>query len=81
MLAESTASPIHAEGDLRADAAGDWGTYDGVGITIAFRNEMLTIVAVREEGPAARAGVLPGDQIIKVNDILADNWGWLRRWK
>ena len=51
------------------------GTYDGVGITIAFRNEMLTIVAVREEGPAARAGVLAGDQIIKVNDILADKLG------
>lgn len=51
------------------------GTYDGVGITIAFRNEMLTIVAVREEGPAARAGVLPGDQIIKVNEILADKLG------
>ena len=51
------------------------GTYDGVGITIAFRNEMLTIVAVREEGPAARAGVLAGDQIIKINDILADKLG------
>jgi carboxyl-terminal processing protease len=51
------------------------GTYEGVGITIAFRNEVLTIVAVREEGPAARAGVLPGDQIIKVNDILAEQLG------
>ncbi|MBU6302662.1 MAG: S41 family peptidase [Verrucomicrobia bacterium] len=51
------------------------GTYDGVGITVAFRNEMLTIVAVREEGPAARAGILPGDQIIKVNEIMADKLG------
>jgi len=51
------------------------GTYEGVGITIAFRNEVLSIVAVREEGPAARAGVLPGDQIIKINEILADKLG------
>ncbi len=40
------------------------GTYDGIGITISFRNEVLTIVAVREEGPAARSGILPGDQIL-----------------
>ena len=51
------------------------GTYEGVGITIAFRNEVLTIVAVREDGPAARNGVLPGDQIIKINEFLADKLG------
>ncbi len=51
------------------------GTYEGVGITIAMRNEILTIVAVREDGPAARDGVLPGDQIIKINEFLADKLG------
>ncbi len=51
------------------------GTYEGVGITIAFRNEVLTIVAVREDGPAGRAGILPGDQILKINDFLADKVG------
>tara|TARA_R110002096_G_scaffold24760_12_gene77975 strand:+ start:287 stop:1807 length:1521 start_codon:yes stop_codon:yes gene_type:complete len=51
------------------------GTYEGVGITIAMRNEVLTIVAVREDGPAARNGVLPGDQIIKINEFLADKLG------
>ena len=51
------------------------GTYDGVGITIALRNEVLTIVSVREDGPAARAGVLPGDQIRKINEFLADKIG------
>ena len=40
-------------------------TYEGVGITIANRNEMLTIVTVREDGPAARAGVMPQDHILK----------------
>jgi len=51
------------------------GTYEGVGITIALRNEVLTIVAVREDGPAGRAGLLPGDQILKINDFLADKVG------
>lgn len=50
-------------------------TYDGVGITISVRNETLTIVTVREDGPAARAGVLPGDQILKINDILTEEVG------
>lgn len=51
------------------------GTYDGVGITIALRNEVLTIVSVREDGPAARAGVLPGDQIRKINEFLTEKIG------
>ncbi len=47
-------------------------TYEGVGITISFTNEVLTIVTVREDGPAARAGILPGDQILKINDSLTE---------
>ncbi|MEM7010949.1 MAG: S41 family peptidase [Verrucomicrobiota bacterium] len=50
-------------------------TYEGVGITIAYRNDVLTVVAVREDGPAARAGVLPGDKIIKINEFMADKVG------
>ncbi len=51
------------------------GTYEGVGITVAMRNERVTIVAVREDGPAARAGALPGDQIVKINEQTADDLG------
>ena len=47
-------------------------TYEGVGITISYRNEVLSIVTVREDGPAARAGVLPGDQILKINNSLTE---------
>ncbi|MCB1228855.1 MAG: PDZ domain-containing protein [Verrucomicrobiae bacterium] len=50
-------------------------TYEGVGITISIRSETLSIVTVREDGPAARAGVLPGDQILKINNILAEDVG------
>lgn len=50
-------------------------TYEGVGITISFRNEVLSIVTVREDGPAARADILPGDQILKINQFLIKNIG------
>jgi carboxyl-terminal processing protease len=50
-------------------------TYEGVGITISFRNEVLSIVTVREDGPAARADILPGDQILKINQFLIKNTG------
>lgn len=50
-------------------------TYDGVGITIALKKDVLTIVAIREDGPAARAGVLAGDQILRINNIAADKIG------
>lgn len=50
-------------------------TYEGVGITISFRNDVLSIVTVREDGPAARADILPGDQILKINQFLIKNIG------
>ncbi len=52
------------------------GTYDGVGITVAVKNEALRIIAVREDGPAARAGVLPGDIIVQIGDQLTDKLDW-----
>ena len=50
-------------------------TSEGVGLTIALRNNNLTIVTVRDDGPAARAGVLGGDQIVRINDVLTDSVG------
>jgi carboxyl-terminal processing protease len=50
-------------------------TYEGIGVTISTKNEVLTIVTAREDGPAARAGVLPGDQILKINNQLTEEIG------
>lgn len=41
-------------------------TYEGVGFTLSPEADGLRIVSVREEGPAARAGILPGDRIVKL---------------
>lgn len=50
-------------------------TYEGVGITISTKADAITIVTVREDGPAARAGIMPGDVIIKIGDAMAEDVG------
>ncbi|MEM7602271.1 MAG: S41 family peptidase [Verrucomicrobiota bacterium] len=50
-------------------------TYEGIGVTISTRNDVLSIVTAREDGPAAKAGILPGDQILKINDQLTEDVG------
>lgn len=44
--------------------------FGGLGIVVAVRDSRLTIVTPMEDTPGARAGLLPGDQILKING----NW-------
>ncbi|MEI6560719.1 MAG: S41 family peptidase [Verrucomicrobiota bacterium] len=41
--------------------------FGGIGITVTTRDGMLTIVSPMEDTPGFRAGLLPGDQILKIN--------------
>lgn len=50
-------------------------TSEGIGITIALRQGTLTIITVREDGPANAAGILSGDQLVRINDVLTDSVG------
>lgn len=50
-------------------------TSEGIGITIALRQNLLTIITVREDGPAAREGMLAGDQLVRINEVLTDSVG------
>jgi len=45
------------------------GKYGGVGIRITLRNDTLTAISPMDGGPAKRAGIQPGDQIIKVDTV------------
>ncbi len=47
----------------------------GVGITVSLEGNLLTIIAVQKEGPAARSGVIAGDQILRINDISTERSG------
>ena len=41
--------------------------FGGLGVTVTTRDGMLTIVSPMEDTPGFRAGLLPGDQILKIN--------------
>ena len=46
------------------------GSFEGIGAEIAIRDDVLTIVAPLAGLPAEKAGILPGDRVIKVDDAL-----------
>ena len=41
--------------------------FNGLGVEVAMRDGVLTVVTPMEDTPAAQAGVLAGDQILKIN--------------
>jgi len=47
------------------------GRFGGVGIEINVRDGWLTVVSVFDSGPAARAGVRPGDRFLSIGDRSA----------
>lgn len=51
------------------------GNFYGIGIEYYLLNDTLTIASVNVEGPAHKAGLKRGDQIIKINDKPVINIG------
>ncbi len=45
------------------------GNFQGVGMEISTKENVLTVVAPIKNSPAYRAGIRPGDKIIKIDDI------------
>ncbi|MCK4446223.1 MAG: S41 family peptidase, partial [Candidatus Marinimicrobia bacterium] len=45
------------------------GEYGGIGLRISTRMDTLTVISPMEGSPAKRAGIFPGDQILKVDSI------------
>jgi carboxyl-terminal processing protease len=43
------------------------GSFGGVGFEITIRNKVLTVVAPIEDTPASRAGMVSGDQILRID--------------
>lgn len=46
------------------------GSFEGVGMEITVKEGQLTVVAPLEGTPAKRAGLMPGDKVIKVDDVF-----------
>ena len=45
----------------------------GLGLTLGKSERFLTVTAVRDHSPAARAGIAPGDRILQAGDRNADD--------
>src|SRR6201988_4361680 len=41
--------------------------FNGLGVEVAVKNGALTVVTPMEDTPASKAGILSGDQILKIN--------------
>src|ERR1051325_5943091 len=41
--------------------------FNGLGIEVSMKNGLPTVVTAMEDTPAAKAGILSGDQILKIN--------------
>ena len=50
--------------DMKVDTSGEFG---GLGIEIAEKNEVLTVVTPIDDTPASRAGLKPGDQLLRID--------------
>jgi carboxyl-terminal processing protease len=46
------------------------GTFDGIGIEIGMKNDILTVISPLEGSPAEKAGLRAGDKILKIGDKL-----------
>ena len=47
------------------------GKFEGVGIELGIKDNILSVVAPLKDTPAFRAGIKSGDKIIKINDTLS----------
>jgi carboxyl-terminal processing protease len=46
--------------------------FNGLGIEVSMKNGMPTVIAAMEDTPAAKAGILSGDQILRINGISTE---------
>ena len=48
------------------------GAYVGFGISVGRRDSMLTIIDIREDGPARKSGIRIGDHLLSIDAVRTD---------
>jgi carboxyl-terminal processing protease len=51
------------------------GNFGGVGMEVGMREGLVTVIAPLPQSPAEKAGVMPGDAIIKIDDVTTEKMG------
>jgi carboxyl-terminal processing protease len=46
--------------------------FGGLGIIVSTKDGVLTVVSPMEDSPGSRAGILPGDRILRINSITTE---------
>src|SRR5947207_15307448 len=46
--------------------------FNGLGIEVSMKNGLPTVITAMEDTPAATAGILSGDQILRINGISTE---------
>ena len=50
------------------------GTFEGIGAEMGMKDDIITIIAPLEGMPAEKAGLLPGDKIVKIDDAVSSGY-------
>src|SRR3989344_5333876 len=46
------------------------GNFEGVGMEVGIKDDIITVIAPLKNTPAAKAGIHPGDKILKIDDTV-----------
>jgi carboxyl-terminal processing protease len=55
--------------DMQDDTRSEFG---GLGIIVSIKDSIITVVTPMEDTPGFRAGIMPGDQILRINGKVTD---------
>jgi len=55
--------------DMEDDTKSEFG---GLGIVVSTKDGVITVVTPMEDTPSLRAGIMPGDEILRINGNVTD---------
>lgn len=50
------------------------GTFEGIGAEMGMKDDIITIIAPLDGMPAEKAGLLPGDKIVKIDGVVSSGY-------